>query len=300
MTGIENMLEILTYVTFTLIIIISLFEILDYLDYKFKIPYYSKMKRNRDFERFSKTIDRYFKRERKFLESIEGERLKILAEQLGVSEKRIGELRDEIIKWRFSTGKTVEEWKRVLEKRIIKDPILIDQRGRLKTIYNLKYFIDLRNICSENTFVDKLVKMLICLIKENLSERELRGVTKVIIPCRGNFPLGMGVAKKLNKPYIKMRTNYFMLEDQKWEGKLTSKDTVIIIHDVTIEAKQLDEDLRNLQRLRDNGNGLKILGIFTVIERKDYNPMKALEEFNVNLYSMLRIDDNDIEKMMEE
>jgi len=287
---------LMRYFLYALLILISSFAILDYIDYKLYVPYYSKKKR----EKFGKIMEDYFSKERGFLEKIEEERIRMLMEQMGLSEKWSKELHDQILRWRFFVPRKLEGCKEFLKNEIIKPSILIDQKGK-KTIYaELSYFVNLRDICfipSEKTFRDRLSEMIILLIKKSL-KTQWKDINKIIIPRRGNFPLGAKVAKDLSTSYIKMRADYFILEDQNWEGTLSPKNTAIIVHDVTVKAEQLCEDLEKLEPLIKRG--LKILGIFTVIERKDkeYKPRENLKKFDINLYSILEIDDNVIGKML--
>ena len=177
-----------------------------------------------------------------------------------------------------------------------KPQILIDQSkddNEKYTYGKVQYYVNFNDLMYSKSFAEEISHVLTFFIREK--EKEIKKITKVIIPYDGNFILGFEVGQNLGKSLIKIRPKDGKIEkDKPWEGTLDFSDQVIIIHDVLVTGDQILEAINKIRK-----KCKKIIGIYCLIRRKDFpQNLEKLKGFKVE--SILEVNDDDIKTIRGE
>lgn len=156
----------------------------------------------------------------------------------------------------------------------------------------VKYFVNFIDTMFLPGYCSEISSVLAFLIKENAT---IESFDKIIIPHDSNFMLGIEVGKRLGRPVVKMRYEKGRVEqEQCWDGELKRTDRVIIVHDVLVTADQIIHAIDKIP------NTCHVVGLFCLLERKEWGGLEKLIKKGVTVHSILSLDDHDIKAITED
>ncbi|MDD5326419.1 MAG: hypothetical protein PHY02_01235 [Phycisphaerae bacterium] len=271
--------------------ILGAYAVLDLLDWKFKIPFWSKW----SFERNKKLMAEIFQKEQEFLLQNDHRRIEHLLQQLRIKRDQLDILRSQLLRLINLPIKNLADAKQFIRETVKADPVFVDQSAlppEKKPYDKVCYYIDFRHICYCPSMLAKLSSAMVHLILEEVGE-SISQIDKIAVPCKGNILLGYEVSRLLEKPFVFIRSDMVVQRDRFWEGELRNNDNCIVVHDVTVQAIQLESAVDTI-RHKAHAN---ISKIFTILKRKEYKPEDKLQPLGVKLCSLLDIDDIEIQKL---
>ncbi len=291
--------DFIGYLILCFLAVVTFFDILDHKG--INIPWFSAIQRKREKDNINyikantyQCISQIFTEDHNLLMQYKDERIRQFLAQLGLNSEQFEQVKYEIIKLRKSPPMdTWENIRKRLEHICISDFTLINQKGIPSVLYNaVNYYVNLTDIMFDNFFAYDLVSMMVNLIESSMDERELSKIDKIVVTTEGNFLLGLKVAERMKKPFVKMRENPKIRQDQYWDGKLNSNENIIFVHDVLVKAEQVIKSINKFP------SGINILAFFCLVHRSEWRGLEKLKALNINVYSILTLSDEYIENLL--
>lgn len=241
-------------------------------------------------------IKKYFNEEIVFMKEYSEERIQYILAQMGITKKQFDKLQYDLIKMRGIEVKNENDAKEKIEYTLKSNyPIIIKQNGipaQNRSYDFVKYFINYNIFAFDKKNLRELASILAFIIRKKSNIKE---IDKIVIPYDSNFLLGLEVGNILNLPLVKMREKYGRIEkDKPWDGYLKEGDKVIIVHDVLVTGKQIEEAIDKLPQTCEKN------GMYCLVCRKEYNGREVIEKKGVAVYSVIELDDDDIEEIRRE
>ncbi|GHV83822.1 hypothetical protein AGMMS50212_11620 [Spirochaetia bacterium] len=209
------------------------------------------------------------------------------------------------------TGKEniLTEYKKRIDYFLSNSKIVIPA-NKLKnpSLKNITYFINFMDIMHNTQCYGYLVKTMSNYIRYELTRSDLEKVSHILVPYKGNYMFGDGVARELNKKIvhvIKDIQDYHL--DRHFEGIIDqsnfNQENCIIIHDVLYTGAQI---LESCQILDYELNTIKRdsyhFHLFTLCSRnskiKEEHGIEILKSKNFIVHSINQYDDKDIEAIL--
>lgn len=245
----------------------------------------------------AKAMEDYFQREAAFISNYNKERINYIISKLGISMEQYNQLQVELIRMRCENINNIEDARNRL-KRIIKSDssIIINQSSipqEARCYDKVVYFLNFSDIAFIGKNAAYLAYCLMYLVTDNC--RSLDWFDKIVIPHDSNFILGVEVGKRLTKPIVKMRVGDGRIDkNQHWDGNLDPQDRIIIVHDVLVTGNQIKHVLEHIPET------CQVQGLFCLVARTECGALDILKNENIEVYSLIELSDNDIDKLSKE
>lgn len=308
LSGVLNdLLTCLGIITLIVLAVITILDILDKYGFNVLLFSYSKNCDKKELKKIESIITSYFKYEQDLLLSYSKQRINHFLVQLGLTNKQFKDITFETLKLRHEKFKTESDAKNKLFKICLSNKVLIPLKSGkpsdLDNTYKVDYYINLVDItheeftCNEESLLNDMSRMLNDLIIKTIGYEAINEIDKIIIPPNSNILLGLKLGQILNIPVVRMLEKSRLLKSKFWDGDLESTDTVVIIHDVLVSAKQIVSCVENFPKALDKSN---IKGIFCLVNREDCDGKDLLEKQGYTVKSIIDLNDNKIENAIRD
>ncbi len=292
----DFLFELSSYIGTIVIILFGIIGIFDFANtngLNFLVPHsYEVYIEEKYKKRVSKAIEYFVSSEVGYMDQYSNNRISFFLDQLGLTQNDFELLKTKIVSIKMLPLKNINDAKKKLEEIIYTGKIISKQSGpTTKLVYKkVDYFIDFTNIAYVDDYCNELTDILMMLIQENIAG-ELSNINKIIVPHSSNRLLGISVSKKLGKSIINVTKEPRIFNDEFWEGNFDEgMNKGIVIHDVLVTGDQI---LESLDRINSRCN---VKYIFCLINRTDYEGKKKLEDAGYTVFSLIDLNDDDLEK----
>lgn len=296
--GVQSVNTVIEQTIISMLAILGLVQIAEFCNWTFVVPDFFISAQEKNVENKTKdAIAAYFINDINYIHNYNEERMNYFMSQLGITTRQLDDIRLELIRMRCMPLSNLTDAEEKIQKYVKNEyPFVIDQRkidsSRL-SYKKVKYYLNFTDPMFLPDYSREIASWLVFLVQQKTDN--LQEIDKLIIPYDSNFLLGVEVGRRLGKPVVRMRySKGKIVNEQPWEGNLSQKDRVIIIHDVLVEAKQIVHALNYLPRT------CEVLGVYCLITRKEWDGAKVLEDRRIRVEQILCLDDHDIAKIRGE
>lgn len=257
---------------------------------------FENYKENKLQEQTKYYLNDFFCREAEYFSQYSNSRITFLLNQLGLNRNEFDRLKMDILDIKLLPLHNLSDAQDKLKRIIKTGNIILTQDGKDsdELVYKeVKYFINFTDVMFVDDYFAQITDCLVYLIKEKTKQNNIK-YNRVLISHSGNFLLGIGVSKKLNIALIKITEKPLILNTKSWIGNFSNNnlEQSIIVHDVLVSGRQIKESINKVDK------NTEITAIFCLVNRLDYHGKQELEdEFNIPIYSLVDLRDEDIEKL---
>jgi adenine/guanine phosphoribosyltransferase-like PRPP-binding protein/flagellar basal body-associated protein FliL len=286
-----------TIILQTLLLLLGFVGFVDmcsYLNWNVFVPDFKEHKRKEKAKEDAKRYaSAYLTEDAQFIQNYNQERMSYFLSRIGISLEQFDKMRIELIRIRCMPLKSLSDAAEKIKNFVTLDyPIIVNQDviDSSKLSYSkVRYFINFSDTMFIHDYALEFSSILAFLIAEKI---DIRRINKIIIPHDSNFLLGIEVSKILGKTAVKMRSGRGMIiSEQYWEGSLDVTDTVVIVHDVLVTAKQIGDALDKIPKT------CNVLGLFCLVARTEWNGVETLSKRGVKVERIIDLCDEDIRKL---
>jgi NTE family protein len=154
----------------------------------------------------------------------------------------------------------------------------------------VKYYIDLMEAVTDHDKLEILAQVMAERIKTLGQFDRIVGIKK------GNIILSYAVARELRKPLSVFKTDMSYKMGQPFDGRISAGESIIVVDDIASDASILVNAVRYL-----NFYHTRVQSVVTLIERTEGDARgRIMKERGVPLYSVCRVDDEAIQKLIYE
>ncbi len=245
-------------------------------------------------------LKEFFNHEAEYFSQHSNSRITFFLNQLGLSKNQFEQLKLNVFEIKLLPLRNLSDAENKIRKIIQKGNIVLSQDGKDSNdlVYKeVKYFLNFTDIMFIDDYYTQIIDCLSYLIMQKTKEEKFN-YNRILVSNRGNFLLGMGISQKLNTALIKITESPLIFSSKSWIGNFSenNQDCAIIVHDVLVSSKQIKESIKIVEQKT------KICAIFCIVNRLDCTGEKQFaEEYdNIPIYSLLKLDDNAIEELIDE
>lgn len=258
-------------------------------------PLYQKCQENKLQKQAQIMMSQYYRKEIENIREYEKERAEYLLQLLGLKNNQFSHIRYEIIKARAlkCTDKIELESKAealIYNTQCIKDLSKIPEEDRAYS--DVIYYLDLYSAFYDSKLCSDFAKIMYTFIVQTLGETSKK-IDYIIVPQGSNLLLGLEVGRKFEAKVIAIQEKGRIQKSIPWDGTFfgdveSNPKHVLILHDVLVSGKRLDNSLELLDKLESDNiipeNSYKLEGVFC-IAYYEREKIKSFEELELNYIS---------------
>lgn len=303
-----------------LLAVLAGYTLIDLIDWKIPLPFWSRRRIARDLPLLTAAVEVALEQQKQVWEQetqarIEGfigeaqesltkvleaehdlllrndeRRIEFFLKQLRLTPDLFRKLRYELLCLVRLPVRDLQEAQAFVEQ-LIQNPIaeVLHQKQHERLYDRIETWLDLRSLCHSPEVLAKMAACVVQLIQAEMGST-LGGVDRVVVPHQSSVLLGSAVAERLQLPLLVLRKEPTVFANVYWEGKVSRGDKCLMVHDVTVEARQLKDGVEKLQEVAT------VEGIFCLVSREEFAEERnaTIDALGIPFAALCSYSDSDI------
>lgn len=249
-------------------------------------------------EQIERTLDKYLSEESIAYKEYQFEKIDYILSHLGLSQQGYTDLKMKLLQARLMPeSNDIVTLRNKLTDIIYHGNVIIDLMDTPSYRADLRYYLKFSDLMH-----DKLMEEQLCSIMANFiymtAGNSITDVTAIVIPHSSNYLLGLGVARKMGKQFVRVIPPEKVVGNICWEGNLSTSSKeqhIIIVHDVLLTSKQVYESISVLP------SNCIVDGIYCFVYREGHGGKEKLHDLGFdNVYALLELTEDDITESLKQ